>query len=84
MTRRTRIGITALVAIAFSFMCNPSDAAPFKNNRMVSGQQGLENIDKLMTSVPWYTSMAYAKKKAVKEDKPIFWVHMLGPMNGDT
>jgi hypothetical protein len=83
MTRRTQIGALALVSIAFSFMCNSADAAPFKS-RMVSGQQGFENVNKLMTTVPWYTSMAYAKKKAVKEDKPIFWVHMLGPMNGDT
>lgn len=55
-----------------------------RGSRMVSGEQGLDNLNRLLTEVPWYTRLAYAQKKAAKEDKPIFWVHMLGPMNGAT
>lgn len=60
---------------------SPSFAA---RGPMVGGQQGLDNINKLMTEVPWYTSMDFVRNKARSEDKPIFWVHMLGPMNGVT
>lgn len=54
------------------------------NNKMVSGEQAYQNVTKLMTEIPWYTSLDYAKKKAAQEDKPIFWVHALGKLNGVT
>ncbi len=82
MTKKTGTLCTTLAVVLMSSLYAPSTAAP--GARMVSGDQGLQNITRLMTDVSWYTSMDYVKKKAQQEDKPIFWVHMLGPMNGET
>lgn len=73
-------GLVAAMAVA------PLDASPLraKSNRMVSSEQNTANITRLMTEIPWYTSLDYVKEKAFKEDKPIFWVHMKGQMNGTT
>lgn len=52
--------------------------------RMVSGSEAFDRVRKLTTEIPWYTSLERAQQIAREQDKPIFWVHMLGPLNGMT
>lgn len=84
MKVRTMCAALALTLCTGVFGANSSLGAPGTSPRMVSGDQGLQNLTRLMSEVPWYTSMDYVERKAKQEDKPIFWVHMLGPMNGVT
>lgn len=87
----TICAVAALVSLAAGGTCTllPADAArggggAKRSTRMVSGDQGLQNLNRLLAEVPWYTSLEFAQKKAQRENKPVFWVHMLGPMNGAT
>lgn len=86
----TMCAVATLVALSAGTLVTllPADAArgagAARGSRMVSGEQGLQNLNRLLSEVPWYTSLDFAQKKAQREDKPIFWVHMLGPMNGAT
>lgn len=61
----------------------PADAAPI-SKRMVSGDEAFQRVTALTTQIPWYTSLEHAQSVAQKEQKPIFWLHMLGPLNGKT
>mgnify|MGYP003384635522 FL=1 len=91
--KRTLCAAVALVCVIYGCVSMPVGSQPPQSSRsqlsgrasrMVSGDQGLQNVTRLLSQVPWYTNMDYARNKAAKEDKPIFWVHMLGPMNGAT
>lgn len=76
--------ILGLVAICLQPISEPAIAAPLTSMRMVDGQDAFKRVTKLTTEIPWYTSLDYAEKMAQKENKPIFWMHMLGPLNGKT
>lgn len=64
----------------------PAQAAPISaaSKRMVPGDEAFKRVTKLTSEISWYTSLDYAEKMAQKENKPIFWLHMLGPLNGKT
>ena len=51
---------------------------------VIPGAQAQQNVSRLLSQVPWTTSLEQAKAQAQKEGKLIFWVHMLGSLNGDT
>lgn len=72
-----------LLAVGFSFQSFVALAAPM-SGRMVSGDEAFKRVTRLTTEIPWYTSLESAEKLAQKEGKPIFWLHMLGPLNGKT
>ena len=71
----------SLLALAATFADQWSVSAPL---RMVSGSDAFDRVRKLTTEIPWYTSLERAQQIAREQDKPIFWVHMLGPLNGMT
>lgn len=71
----------SLLALTVASLSPLSDAAPL---RMVSGEEALQRVRTLTTEIPWYTSLSKAQTIARQQDKPIFWVHMLGPLNGLT
>ena len=70
-----------LVASCFTPFWQAANAVP---SRMVDGKDAFDRVTKLTTQIPWYTNLDYAEKMAQKENKPIFWMHMLGPLNGKT
>ena len=76
-------GLAGLLAISLVNSATPqiTNAAPMT---MVSGDQALERVRKLTMEIPWYTSLPKAQAIAQKENKPIFMLHMLGPLNGMT
>lgn len=58
-------------------------AAPL-SSKMVPGDEAFQRVSKLTTEIHWYASLDTVEQLAQKEGKPIFWVHMLGPINGMT
>jgi len=62
-------------------MAVPITGAPSK---MVDGQDAFARITKLTSEIPWYTTFDYTKRAAQQQNKPIFFMHMLGPLNGKT
>jgi len=50
---------------------------------VVSGQTTHAGIQKL-NSVSWYRSLAQAQAEALRSGKMIFWLHILGNVDGAT
>ena len=49
-----------------------------------NGQDVKKDVAVLTTAISWKTSLADAKELARKEGKMVFWMHMLGDLNGAT
>lgn len=43
-----------------------------------------ERVEILSSELVWYKSLSRARSEAQRSDKPIFWVHMLGRIDGNT
>jgi hypothetical protein len=41
-----------------------------------------QQVTKLTTKVKWLSSLDEAKEQALKQKKPIFWLHALGDLDG--
>jgi hypothetical protein len=42
-----------------------------------------KRVEKLYDKIHWYTSLDEAKAIAKQQKKPIFWVHLLGELDGE-
>ena len=51
---------------------------------LLSGQIAEERVKDLTTQVQWYHNLGKAESAAKKEGKLIFWMHMLGDIDGCT
>ncbi len=51
---------------------------------MVMGDEAAQKVEHLITSLNWQTSLDTALKEAAAQNKMVFWVHMLGRMDGST
>lgn len=52
--------------------------------RMVMGNDAASKVENLLGALDWKTSLDGALKQAASEDKLVFWVHMLGKIDGST
>ncbi len=43
-----------------------------------------ENVSRLTSEISWTRSLKNAKEEAVKKDKLILWIHMVGKIEGFT
>jgi hypothetical protein len=41
-------------------------------------------VDTLTTQIDWYTDLKKAEKDAQEQNKLVFWMHMLGKIDGAT
>lgn len=73
--------LTSVITSNCMALAVPITSVPSK---MVDGQDALCRITKLTTEIPWYMNFDYARRVAQQQNKPIFWMHMLGPLNGKT
>ena len=81
----------ALLAFA---VAAPAEAGDKKEKKATSsvpvkgtaenGNDVKKDVATLTTKISWQTSLDAAKELARKEGKMIFWMHMLGDMNGAT
>ena len=49
-----------------------------------NGQDVKRDVATLTTAISWKTSLTEAKELARKEGRMVFWMHMLGDLNGAT
>ena len=42
-----------------------------------------KRVEKLNDKIHWYTSINEAKAAAKEQKKPIFWIHVLGEIDGE-
>ena len=84
---------TALTIALALTMCVPAEAgfrrfrdgmARPRQQRMVMGDEAAEKVSHLLTDLTWRTSLDDALKVAATQDKLVFWVHMLGRIDGPT
>ena len=50
--------------------------------KTVTGEQVKQNVDKMMSKINWSKDFNELKKKAQAEKKMIFWVDIVGDING--
>jgi len=58
----------------------PALAAP----QILDGNVSEERVAQLTSQINWYRSLPDAERSAQQQGKMIFWVHMLGSLNGGT
>lgn len=56
--------------------------APTLTALEVTGQQVAERVEKVMKSIAWEESLAAAQAKAQKEKKLVFWLQLVGELDG--
>jgi hypothetical protein len=79
MNMRTRsYAFLPALALASSLLM-PAPA----NQTVISGQVTHQGIQKL-NSLSWYGSLAQAQDAAMRSGKMIFWLHILGQVDGAT
>lgn len=76
MKLKAGICLAALLALA-----NPVQSRP---PAYLGGQSAHDRITQLTSQVHWFTSLAQAEGTAREQGKMVFWVHMLGNINGGT
>lgn len=47
-----------------------------------TGTQVAERTEKVLKSIPWASSLAEAKERAQKENKLVFWLQLVGNLDG--
>lgn len=58
--------------------------APASAEKVLQGQVCSENEHKLTSEIEWYKNLHKAEKEAQQDNKLIFWVHMVGKIDGST
>ena len=61
-----------------------SPGGPSGNHGVINTKDAQRESKKTARSIKWETSLDRAKEAAQKYNKPIFWVHMLGNIDGFT
>jgi hypothetical protein len=51
---------------------------------LLMGDQVKQSVNKVNSELKWNTSLEQCKWQAKKEGKLVFWLHMLGSLNGYT
>jgi hypothetical protein len=90
---RRLMGATVLVAIlaaslsearvkpprtAYGTGVEKKDVGPLVPSKVVE-----KKVAKLTTQINWQSSLDEAKAEAKKKNKPIFWLHALGDLDGE-
>jgi len=82
---------TLLALAATMALLAPAEAGDRKQKGSVptkgtaeNGQDVKKDVALLTTAISWKTSLDDAKAQAKKDGKMVFWMHMLGDLNGAT
>jgi len=70
------LSLATLMALA-----HPASA---RGPRMVDGNQAQQRVFKLSTEIEWHKDLNETLRQAQREGKLVFWVHMLGQIDGAT
>ena len=73
--------LSAVMLVLAAALSMPSGWA---GPRVLSGEVVQDRVVGLTTAIPWCHSLSQAQSVARQEGKMIFWVHMLGKIDGAT
>ena len=57
---------------------------PVQAEKVLEGQVCSTRVHQLTANIHWYNNLKDAEKVAQEQGKPIFWMHMLGKIDGAT
>ncbi|HEY9714580.1 MAG TPA: hypothetical protein V6C72_14025 [Chroococcales cyanobacterium] len=77
---RSKIGAVAL-SLSMLLLSSPGQS---KQMGIISGQVNHDRINSLTSQITWNRSLGQAEQQAASQGKMIFWVHMLGTIDGAT
>jgi hypothetical protein len=72
--------LMATLASMMAFLTPAQAGGPI----IISGQVTHEGIQRLNSQVNWYQSLGQAESEAQRSGKMIFWLHILGSIDGAT
>ncbi|MBN8661128.1 MAG: hypothetical protein K2Y32_02700 [Candidatus Obscuribacterales bacterium] len=72
--------LLALAMLAACTLTLPAQAGP----KLITGTEQWENVNYLLTEIPWYQSLSQAQEAARQKGKMVFYMHILGKLNGAT
>lgn len=81
LIKRSAIAMFALALIA---QVGTGQQMQKQNKRAVSPEIANANAVKLISTIKWHDSLESALAEARKENKLVFYMHMLGKIDGDT
>ncbi len=76
--------VSALAGLVGLSLCVGLVPGASAKNPMVSGQDARLRAQKLNETIEWNQNFEKVKLEAQRTNKPIFWMHMLGSINGHT
>jgi len=77
---KTAVAAATIVTLGFAL----STVAPARAEKVLQGEVCSANVHKLTTDIDWYKNLHKAEDAAKKDGKMIFWVHMVGKIDGAT
>ena len=77
MKRSFFLSLIAAIAVATSLPVHANDS-------FVPSTEAMRNAHLVNKGMQWFTSLEDAQAEAKKTGKLVFWIHMLGTMDGAT
>jgi hypothetical protein len=74
-----RLSATLLLAASFGLLSLPTNAEPVLEGTVCS-----ERVHELTSDIHWYNNLNEAEAQAKEQGKLVFWMHMLGKIDGAT
>jgi hypothetical protein len=80
MIPKTSLAALSILVLASSFCIAPVQSA----QPVLTGEVCDVRVHQLTSQIHWYENLHQAEAEAQKEGKLIFWMHMLGHIDGAT
>jgi hypothetical protein len=87
MTHKKILAASLFLASALSGLLltgAPPGTPAVRAEKVYSGQVCTVAVQKLTSDIKWQTKLNLAEDEAQKENKLVFWMHMLGKIDGAT
>jgi hypothetical protein len=81
---KIRIQTVLTAATIMALGVATSTVMPAWAEKVLEGEVCSANVHKLTTEIDWYKNLHKAEDAAGKDGKMIFWVHMVGKIDGAT
>jgi len=81
---KPRIESLLTAATIMALTIAPSTFSPALAEKVIQGEVCEENVHKLTSDIEWYKNLHKAEDAAKKDGKMIFWLHMVGKIDGAT
>ena len=79
--KQLRAALLLTAGLALVTLLSPPQA---RAEKALAGEVCTERVHQLTTDIEWNKSLTKAEEDAKREGKLVFWVHMLGKIDGAT